>query len=68
MFCSTLLEVVQIFLREHLTVILFVPIVSLLYGDNPSYALSAAVLEHSVRKVKTKHDMVLMYTDDVEKV
>ena len=39
--------------------------VSLLYGDNPSYALSAAVLGHSLR-AKTKHDMVLMYTNDVE--
>ena len=48
--------------------ILFVPVVSLLYGDNPSYALSAAVLGHSLRKAKTKHDMVLMYTDDVENV
>ena len=35
--------------------------------NNPSYALSAAVLGHSLR-AKTKHDMVLMYTDDVENV
>ena len=42
--------------------------VSLLYGDNPSYALSAAILGHSLRRAKTKHDMVLMYTDDVENV
>ena len=42
--------------------------VSLLYGDNPSYALSDAVLGHSLRRAKTKHDMVLMYTDDVENV
>jgi hypothetical protein len=41
--------------------------VSLLYGNNPSYALSAAVLGHSLR-AKIKHDMALMYTDDVENV
>ena len=39
--------------------------VSLLYGNNPSYALSAAVLGHSL-KANTNHDMVLMYTNDVE--
>ena len=36
-------------------------------GDDPSYALSAAVMEHSLR-AHTKHDMVLMYTDDVDGV